>query len=68
MDGDAGVERDSEDNGSTRSMSGVNGDMGDMERVCAVFILVLIVFSGTTIPFHGLLVQAPYVMNYMRTG
>ncbi|XP_076465696.1 coiled-coil domain-containing protein 171-like isoform X2 [Babylonia areolata] len=32
MDGDAGRERDVEDNDSPRSMAGFNGDMGDAER------------------------------------
>ena len=33
MDGDAGVERDMDDNGSTKILAGLNGDMGDMDRV-----------------------------------
>ena len=37
MDGDAGMERDIDDNGGTRSVTGVNGDMGDGEKVGIVF-------------------------------
>ena len=33
MDGDAGIERDMEDNGSAKTRTGVNGDMGDMDQV-----------------------------------
>ena len=33
MDGDAGVERDMDDNGSTKILAGLNGDMGDMDKV-----------------------------------
>ena len=33
MDGDAGIERDSEDNDSSKILADLNGDMGDMDKV-----------------------------------